>query len=148
MAAATLFLAILSAGCSHERPQAIHQAAVANPALRGELLRRVREDQAIRDEWIKSGVENPDKAVVARMNAIDSDNHARIKAIIKKYGWPGPELVGQDGTDAAFLLVQHADHAFQKEVLPLVKIAYQAHKLSGQSYAMLADRVLVGEGKH
>src|SRR5437588_687342 len=46
-----------------------------------------------------------------------------------------------------FLLVQHADLAFQKEMLPLVEKAYRSGGLSGQSYALLLDRVLVGEGK-
>jgi hypothetical protein len=145
--AATLVMAILFAGCSHKQAQTIDQSAATNPALHQELLRRVKEDQAIRDEWIKSGVEHPDQAVVARMNAIDSDNHARIKAIVKQYGWPGRELVGQDGADAAFLLVQHSELSFQKEMLPLVKKAFQSHQMSGQNYALLLDRVLVGEGK-
>jgi hypothetical protein len=48
------------------------------------------------------------------MLAIDSENTARMKEIVKQYGRPGPEFVGQDGTEAAVLLVQHSDHAFQK----------------------------------
>ena len=92
-------------------------------------------------------VQQPDAALIARMQAIDSDNTARMKAIVKQYGWPGPDLVGRDGTEAAFLLIQHADHEFQKEILPLVKDAYRAKKLSGQNYALLLDRVLVAEGK-
>ncbi len=70
-----------------------------------------------------------------------------MRAIVRQYGWPGPELVGKDGTEAAFLLVQHSNLAFQKEMLPLVQNAYRSGKLSGQSYALLLDRVLVGEGK-
>jgi uncharacterized protein DUF6624 len=120
---------------------------IANPDLREELLARVKQDQAIRQEWISKGVETPQAALIARMESIGADNTARMKEIIKRYGWPGPELVGEDGTDAAFLLVQHADHEFQKQVLPLVRAAYQAHKLSGQNYALLLDRVLIGEGK-
>ena len=120
---------------------------VGNPALRRELIKRVKQDQAIRNELISKGVEHPDKSTLARMQAIDASNTKRMRAIIRKYGWPGPELVGRDGTEAAFLLVQHADLTFQKEVLPLVEKAYKSGKLSGQSYALLLDRVLVGEGK-
>ena len=36
---------------------------------------------------------------------------------------------------------------FPEEVLPLVEKAYKSGKLSGQSYALLLDRVLVGSGK-
>lgn len=120
---------------------------VTNPALRQELLKMIEQDQAIRSELIKKGIAQPDEALLARMRAIDSANTSRVKAIVRQYGWPGPELVGTDGTEAAFYLVQHAELAFQREMLPLVRDAYRAGKLSGQSYALLVDRVLVGEGK-
>jgi hypothetical protein len=120
---------------------------VSNPALREELLKRVKQDQAIRDEMIKRGVDHLDKSVMARMAAIDADNTARMKKLIEQYGWPGPDLVGEDGTEAAFLLVQHAEYELQKQALPLVRAAYLAKKLSGQDYALLLDRVLVKEGK-
>jgi hypothetical protein len=120
---------------------------VKEPALRSELLRRVEQDQAIRNELISKGVKTPDKAILARMQAIDTANTERMRAIVRQYSWPSPELVGRDGAEAAFLLVQHADHAFQKEMLPLVEKAYRSGGLSGQSYALLLDRVRVGEGK-
>ena len=125
----------------------LYAQSASNPALRRDLLERVGQDQAIRGELIKKGIEHPDKAVLARMQAIDDSNTKRMRAIVRQHGWPGPELVGKDGTEAAFLLVQHSNLAFQKEMLPLVQNAYRSGKLSGQSYALLLDRVLVGEGK-
>src|SRR5690349_7489401 len=98
----------------------------ADLALRQELLDRVKQDQAIRNELISKGIKSPDAALLARMQTIDSENTAWMKEIIKQHGWPGPELVGEDGTEAAFLLVQHADHEFQKQALPLVQKAYRA----------------------
>lgn len=121
---------------------------VTKPTLREELLKMVDEDQTIRRNLIQQGVNHPDKALEGRMADIDSRNMARIKEIVKRYGWPGPELVGRDGTDAAFLLIQHAaDLAFQKKMLPLVRDAYLANKLSAWSYALLLDRVLARENK-
>src|SRR5580765_5883849 len=128
-------------------PAETNAQSAANPTLRQELLQRVEQDQAIRNELIKKGIEHPDESVLARMKTIDAANTERMRAIVRQYGWPGPEVVGQDGTEAAFLLVQHADLAFQKEMLPLVEESYKSGKLSGQSYALLLDRVLVGEGK-
>jgi hypothetical protein len=121
--------------------------SITKPKLGQELLKRVAEDQGIRNELIKSGIDHPDEALLKRMKKIDAVNTSRAKTIIRRYGWPGPELVGQDGTDAFFLLVQHADHAFQKEVLPLVQKAYRTGILTGQSYALFTDRVLIGDGK-
>ena len=132
---------------SNVQAQTTSAPSVANPALRQELLDRVEQDQAIRNEFIKKGVERPDPSVLARMQAIDDANAERMRAIVGQYGWPGPELVGRDGTQAAFLLVQHADLPLQKEMLPLVEKAYKKGELPGQSYALLLDRVLVGEGK-
>jgi hypothetical protein len=120
---------------------------VKESALRQELLERVERDQAIRKELISKGVEHPDEAILARMRAIDTANTERVRAIVRLYGWPTPELVGHDGAEAAFLIVQHAELSFQKEMLPLVVKAYRSGGLSGQSYALLLDRVLVGEGK-
>lgn len=120
---------------------------VANPALRMELLGMYEQDQAIRNRQIEQGADKPGEALLRRMDEIDSTNTARMKAIVKKYGWPGPELVGMDGTEAAFMIVQHAAHTFQTEMLPLVEKAYRANKLSGPSYALLLDRVLVGDGQ-
>jgi hypothetical protein len=132
---------------SYIQTQTAGAQTVANPALRKELLQRVEQDQAIRNELIRKGIAQPDPDLLARMKAIDASNTERMKAIIRQYGWPGPSLVGRDGTEAAFLLVQHADLAVQKEALPLVEKAYKKGELQGQSYALLLDRVLVGEGK-
>ncbi len=121
--------------------------AVSKPALRQELLERVAKDQAIRHELIAKGAEHPDPAVLERMRAIDASNLARMKEIVREHGWPGPELVGRDGSEAAFLLVQHADLGFQEEMLPLVEAAYKRGELAGQDYALLLDRVRVGQGK-
>src|ERR1700682_690650 len=121
------------------RAQEAGVPTVGNPALRRELIKRVKQDQAIRNELISKGIEHPDKSILARMHAIDVSNTKHVRAIIHKYRWPGPELVGPDGTEASFFIVQHADLAFQKEVLPLVEKAYKSGKLSGQSYALLLD---------
>jgi hypothetical protein len=121
--------------------------SVANPALRRELLERFEQDQAIRNEFIEKGVEHPDPSVIERMRVIGDADEERMKAIIHQYGWPGPTLVGRDGAQAAFMLVQHAGLALQKEALPLVEKAYKKKELPGESYALLLDRVLVREGK-
>jgi hypothetical protein len=56
---------------------------------------------------------------------IDHSNTERMKDIIQRAGWPGKSLVGEDGAEVAWLLVQHADHdiQFQKSMLPLIEEA-------------------------
>jgi hypothetical protein len=71
-----------------------------------------------------------------------------MKEIVKRYGWPGPELVGADGAHAAFLLVQHSpDLAFQQAMLPLVRRSYESGKLS-LNYALLQTACLCLKASH
>lgn len=124
------------------------------PELRQELLAMRNADQDMRAELvelIQASEGQPDMQrfmrLKARLDSLDEANAKRVDALIRKHGWPGPALVGTDGTEAAFLIIQHADLAFQKEALPLVRKAYQRGELDGQSLALLTDRVRVGEGK-
>ncbi len=67
----------------------------------------------------------------------------RLLEVVDAHGWPTPALIGADGVNAAFMIVQHADPATQERMLPFVEAAYHAGELPGQSYALLLDRVLV-----
>ncbi len=150
----TLGLAATGEGASQD----LKKAEVADEPLRQELLRRVKEDQAVRTEfmeWVNKQGARPDKAgkyhapMAVKMGEIDRKNAAWLKGVIDKQGWPGATRVGQDGANAAWLLVQHADHdrAFQKRCLGLLREAVQKGEATGQQLAYLTDRVLVGEGK-
>jgi hypothetical protein len=78
----------------------------------------------------------------------DGANRTRLKAIVQEFGWPGKSLVGADGANAAWLLIQHADadREFQKDCLRLMEAA-PAGEVEGKHIAYLTDRVLVGAGK-
>jgi len=115
-------------------------------ALRRELLEMKRVDQDVRNELIRKGADSPDPEAESRMAAIDARNIKRVQEIVG-HGWPGADRVGIDGAEAAWLLVQHAPHAIQEELFPLVEAAYHDGALSGQSYALLLDRIRVGDGK-
>jgi hypothetical protein len=124
-----------------------HVTKVTNLTLRKELLAMVQQDQDIRNELIKSGVDHPNREISARMDAIDARNTAKMKRIVKRHNWPRAEIVGWDGTEAAFMVVQHSPHSFQKELLPLMQKEYEAGHLSGPNYALFLDRVLVEDGR-
>ena len=115
--------------------------------LRGELLRRLKVDQDVRNELIQAGMTSPDPLIQSRMQEIDASNTSRLLEVVAEFGWPAPELVGHDGAEAAFILLQHAEYAPQKQVFPLVEAAYHSSQASGQSFALLKDRILVREGK-
>jgi hypothetical protein len=82
-------------------------------------------------------------------DSVDALNRARLKAMIAEHGWPTPRLVGPEGAEAAFLVVQHSikDPAFQREYLVYLEGAFRRGEAAGQDVALLTDRVRQGEGK-
>jgi hypothetical protein len=58
------------------------------------------------------------------MEAVHRQNAARLKQIIAEHGWPDRELVGDDGTLAAWFIAQHAigEPDFQRLALRLVRV--------------------------
>jgi hypothetical protein len=133
-----------------------------DPQLRRELLERVAVDQKARNAivaWTKAhGPFDPSRAtavesaawdkLTAAMIEIDRANTRWLKDVAEQHGWPTESLVGADGANAAWLLVQHADLApdFQRRCLDLMT-RLPAREVSRKNVAYLTDRVLVAEGK-
>lgn len=124
------------------------------PELRTELLTMLKADQEIREKIIKLSKESGEskdmeffRSVQEKSNSIDKANTERLKEIIKKIDWPEPTKVGTDGQEAAFLIIQHSNSQdFMEEMLPVIEMQYKAGKISGQSFALIKDRVLVNRG--
>ena len=106
--------------------------------LRAELLRRTVPDQEAR--WAHD---------FAGMERADADNLPWIRQVITEHGWPGRSDVGDDGAQAAWLLVQHADAdpAFQRDCLGLLTAAVGQGEARRSHLALLTDRVLVADGQ-
>jgi hypothetical protein len=123
--------------------------------LAAELLRRSVADQIAREQLQTSGIPHlgwkPKKAQAAleALRAVDDDNTAWLKVIVRRHGWPGRSLVGEEAASAAWLLVQHADHdaAFQRECHGLMEEAVKLGDASAKDWAYLTDRVLRAEGR-
>lgn len=120
-------------------------------ALRQQLLARVERDQEARLALVHKQQQGqaPDAVDIERLLTVDTANVAWLKQVIAESGWPGHSLVGSDGANAAFLLVQHADHdtAFQVQVLPLLQRAYAVGEVEGQQIALLTDRIASARGE-
>ena len=121
--------------------------AVGSPDLRQFLLELQSVDQGIREELAAKGYENLDSLDVIRQQAVDRLNQEHLKKIIDRNGWPTRYLVGEDGVNAAFLIIQHADSAFQREMYPVLEESFENGDLTGSQYALITDRVLVNAGK-
>ncbi len=110
-------------------------AEVGDPALRAELLAMLERDQAGR-----TGGTDPEG---------DPARTRRLAEILDEHGWPGRDLVGEDGSEAAWAIAQHSDldPAFQRRALELLRQAVAAGRASAGDLAYLTDRVATGAGE-
>ena len=111
----------------------------SNKRLCFKLLWMSYNDQRARQAWISDQQWD---------NKVDYHNTQAMKQIITEYGWPGETLVGTVGAQAAWLLVQHADHdpEFQKQCYHLLELAVKNGEAQAQHLAYLTDRICVGDG--
>jgi len=89
------------------------------------------------------------ETISRNISLTDSLNYFLLKGIIDKYGFPNYDIVGQEGSNNFWLLVQHQDRnpTFQDSVLVKMKIQVDANKASIRNYAYLVDRVKVNTGQ-
>ncbi len=83
----------------------------------------------------------------SRINYKDSINLIKVTAILDKYGWLGPDVVGNAGNQTLFLVIQHSDIKIQEKYLPMMREAVKAGKAQPSALALLEDRVALGQGK-
>ena len=128
-----------------------------NKALQTELFKMGREDQKYRTKWQSEIIKmspaeriaptNKASVLMKRQERIDKENVTRLAEIIRQHGWPGKSLVGERASQAAILILQHAELVQQEKYLLLLKAAASQGEVHPADAAMLEDRVLVGQGR-
>ncbi len=69
-------------------------------------------------------------------------NKVKLDSIIEIYGWPGNDLVGEDGAKIAWSIAQHhPDVFFKKKCLALIKQEVAKENINPNHYAELNDRI-------
>lgn len=118
-----------------------------NEDLKSRLVAMAEHDLRVRAELLAS--DNLFGSYNERMAAVHKQNAESLDRIIDEFGWPGRSLVGNDGADAAWLVVQHAigSPAFQRKCLPILKTAAASGEISAAQVACLEDRICVFEGR-
>jgi hypothetical protein len=152
VAVLVLVLAVLPSGQCQDAA-----AKVKDEKLRRELLDRRDQDQQARKRLVEllarqggkdaGAIKAEIELATKKVQEIDRASTARMKEIVDRHGWPGKSLVGSDGAEVAWLLVQHADadRLFQKRCLPLLVQAVKLGEASAQHMAYLTDRVRVAD---
>lgn len=104
-------------------------------------------DQAAR-EWTKGMsllTADEIEAYATEMERVDSLNQAIVFEILDKDGWPSN--LSNKANQAIWIVIDHSNLAFQRKYLYLVKEKAEECILEKADYAILNDRVLMGEGK-
>ena len=91
-----------------------HSSVVfANESLQAELIEMGKLDQQIRKKVGEAGWQNASPELLDELKSVDKQNTLRLEQIVDEHSWPTSDLVGKDGVQAAFLIVQHSpDLAF------------------------------------
>jgi hypothetical protein len=118
-----------------------------NTTLREELLAMQAEDVRVRDELAKDGLLA--EGYAPRMEGVHRRNAERLESVVAEHGWPGRSLVGDDGAEAAWQILQHAIGRpdLMRAYLPLLQQAAAHGEASEWHPAYVLDRIRFFEGK-
>ena len=87
------------------------------------------------------------KAQWELINEKDSINIIKIEKILDDKGWLGANVIGEQGNNTLFLVIQHSDLETQLNYLPMMREAVKKGNARGNSLALLEDRVALRQGK-
>lgn len=110
-----------------------------------------KDDQAYRwkmIELLRSGALQQDVDSIRNViREVDRKNLVKVEKILAEHGWLGPQDVGMEGSQALFLVIQHADLATQRRFIPMIRAAEKEGKTLSSNLALLEDRIAMREGK-
>jgi hypothetical protein len=115
--------------------------------LRCQLIAMRAEDLGVRKELLQAG--ELGGAYVPRMEAVHIKNAERLRKLIAQHGWPGEDIAGKDGAEAAWLIAQHAigEPAFQEVALQLLQACAREGRVPAWHAAYLDDRIAMYEDR-
>jgi hypothetical protein len=106
-----------------------------------------KSDLQLRDELTKAGKlsDGYDKA----MEDLHMRNASLLNEIVDEIGYPTIDKVGEEASEAAWLVIQHAisKPTFMKKCRALLEVAVSENKADPIHLAYLTDRIAVFEGK-
>lgn len=116
------------------------------PEFAEEIIRMRDDDLFLRDRLIKEG--GLGGGYNKEMEALHINNATVLSKIIDAIGYPTSKKVGDDASDAAWLIIQHSISlpAFMRKCRDLLKLAVDNQQADPQKLAYLFDRIAVFEG--
>jgi len=137
-------LIILLQACASKGQQ--NEKSVKNELdfdLRNEIAQMAEVDQTA--AWIPQGEfkNYSQEEWRAYKDSVFTSNKKRAEEIFNEHGFPGFDLVGEQGSHDFWLIVQHCDFdpEFQMKVLTDMKLKMENNQADKSNYAYLIDRV-------
>lgn len=147
----TVLVGFFLLGCKQPKKEKViltHKVAF-NQDLANELKNMVKVDQIA--AYIPQGKyeQMTEEQWNAFKDSVFTTHQKRLEQLFDQYGFMGFDLVGEEGSQNFWLMVQHSDHNpdFQKEVLEKMKIAMDNKNAKPNNYGLLVDRVRINTGK-
>lgn len=116
-----------------------------SPELRERLLELRRRDEVTRERLMASG--RLSDGYAGEMERVHLRNAAALEAALERGGWPKVSQVGEEASEAAWLVAQHAISRpdFQRRCLRLLCEAVESGEAPARHRAMLLDRIRFNE---
>ncbi len=115
--------------------------------LRTRLLALRDTDLAVRDELVREGVLW--ESYHPRMEEVHLRNSAELSRILDEHGWPSAQAVGQDGVEAAWMLLMHSisNPGLLRRGRDLLRVAVSTGEATPDLLARVDDRIRTLEGQ-
>ncbi len=117
------------------------------PAQAGTLIHLKNTDVRVRQQLMEQGLLS--NGYHAQMEKVHLANAEQLRGIITQIGWPTHDKVGDEASQAAWLIAQHAISLpnFMRQCLTLLDQEAQAGQVDPTNWAFLADRIAMYEGR-
>jgi hypothetical protein len=111
--------------------------------LRQRLLDMVAEEWRVHTELSQTGEIYQGRPLAPRLADVVRRHASALEAIMEEHGWPGKSLVGEDGSHAAWFLLQHSIERpdLQRRGLAILRAAVARGEAAPAQAAYLEDRI-------
>lgn len=120
------------------------QEVTLNQKLRDDLLKIREKIRQGLDDYIRDNRKPED--LVKRIRATREKNTALLCPLLKQYGWPSKSLVGEDGVDAAFFVINGSAAQLRVDLMPVIIAATKKGEVSRPIFAGYVDRLRLDGG--
>jgi VWFA-related protein len=118
-------------------------------AFNKKLNEQLNKLSARQQERIQNNVADnkSSETLIKTLRGARDTNTAELCSILKQYGWPTRDLVGEDGAKSMFYLLRNsATDELQRDLLPVIIAAVKKGEVSKSSFATYIDRLRTNAG--